>query len=328
MVDPKQWAICRPPLGDVSSNNTYHKQFHVDLGQGIGIYDLDDFKKQFSVLTKHYIAGEQYTHWQQDAYAHAVHKQPSDAYVLYVPAGTQQNTSITLPARSSKCCLAYRIYIFIGNGARVTIQHDQRGNAHNNITIHLEPGAQLVLLQSNRHAQEQYTYIACYQQQRSRLEFHGWYTHQTYNHLNVFLQEDHAESDIKLGLDSHDDMHSWFKTTQVHQAPDTRSNLLLKGLLRGQARSVHLGMIHIDEGAQRVQADLSSRYLLLSNQAQAYTVPSLEVLTDDVHCSHASAIGSFDQEQLFYMMSRGLSVSLAKGLLADAFFNGLWRQTA
>ena len=98
--------------------------------------------------------------------------------------------------------------------------------------------------------------------------------------------------------------------------------------MRDQARSVHLGMIHIDEGAQRVQADLSSRYLLLSNQAQAYTVPSLEVLTDDVHCSHASAIGSFDQEQLFYMMSRGLSVSLAKGLLADAFFNGLWRQTA
>ena len=326
MVDAKQWAICRPPVGDVS-NNKYRKQVYITLGNGIGIYDPDDFVEQFPKFGQQYIKTMVYNHWQQDAYAHAVHKRPSDAYVLYVPAGTEQNAGIALPARSSKYCLAYRIYILIGQDARVTIQHNQWGSAHNNITVHLEPHAQLTLLQSNKYAQEQYTHIACYQQQRSTLNFHGWYTNPTYNHLTVFLQEDHAEVEIKLGLDSHDDMHSWFKTSQVHQAPDTRSNLLLKGLLHNRSRSTHMGMIHIDEGAQRVQADLSSRYLLLHNQAQAYTVPSLEVLTDDVHCSHASAIGSFDEEQLFYMMSRGVSAALAKRLLAEAFFNGLW-QTA
>ncbi len=325
MVDAKQWAICRPPSARRDSELRVQKQDYINPGNGIGIHDIADFVERFPKLGQQYIKTMVYNHWQQDAYARAVHKQPSDAYVLYVPAGTQQNAGITLPARSSKHCLAYRIYILIGQNARVTIQHDQWGNAHNNITIHLEPGAQLTLLQTNKHAQEQYTHLACYQQQRSNFNFHGWYTHATYNYLNVFFQEDHAEADIKLGLDSHGDMHSWFKTTQVHQAPDTRSNLLLKGLLHDTSRSTHVGMIHIDEGAQRVQADLSSRYLLLSNQAQAYTVPSLEVLTDDVYCSHASAIGSFDQEQLFYMMSRGLSAELAKELLADAFFNDLWQ---
>ncbi len=327
MVDTKRWSICRPPAINPSIHTAYRQQAYINLGNGIGIYDVVDFNKQFPELTQRYILHNQYNHFKQDPYARAVSEQPSDAYVLYVPAGVRHEHCIMLPTRLSKQILSYRIYIIIGCNAQITLQHDQWGSAQHHITMHLESSAQLTFMQSNKHAQEQYTYIACYQQQRSKLNLHGWYMHAAYTHMQFYVQEQYAQAEIKLGIESHAAMHSWFKTAQTHQASDTQSSLLLKGLLHDVARSSHMGMIHIDEGVHRIEADLQSHYLLLSNQAQAYTLPSLEVLSEDVQCAHGSAIGSFDEEQLFYMMSRGLSAAQGQRVLAQAFFNGLW-QTA
>lgn len=319
----KEWAIVKEPSLEMCAQH-YYTQTYIDLGDGSGIYDIAEFRAIFPHLAERYIDADTYNHWQDDAYAKHVHERSNKAYVLYIAPGTQHEMVLSLPVVLSKVQLGYTIYIIVGAQAVATIHYDQLGDAYTHMTVHLEARSVLTLLQSNKHAKKQYTYLACYQRCESSFIMHGWYRGVTYNHMRFFLQEQFAQAEISLGIDANSACHSWFKTVQMHQASATESKLVLKGLVSDTAKSVHKGMIYIDHGLERVTAKLTSRYLLLNNNAQAYTVPSLEVLSPDVQCAHASAIGSYDQGQLFYLQSRGISQQKAQELLRSAFFKGFW----
>lgn len=113
-------------------------------------------------------------------------------------------------------------------------------------------------------------------------------------------------------------------TLQHHIVPHTRSTLIMKGLLRDNAQSQYHGTVRIEKDARGSCASQENKNMLLSNRARALSVPSLEVLTHDVQCSHGSAIGRFDDEQLFYAASRGIDEKVAQQLLAHAFFADLF----
>jgi len=97
------------------------------------------------------------------------------------------------------------------------------------------------------------------------------------------------------------------RTLQNHTAPHTTSDLLFKTALRGQARSVFAGLIHVHKKAQKSDAYQANRNLLLSQTARVETLPKLEIEADDVRCTHGATIGTLDQDQRFYLMTRGLS---------------------
>ncbi|MEA2827663.1 MAG: Fe-S cluster assembly protein SufD [Actinomycetota bacterium] len=113
-------------------------------------------------------------------------------------------------------------------------------------------------------------------------------------------------------------MHD-FRTLQDHIAPSTTSNLLFKGAVQDHGRSVYSGMIRVRPEARGTNAFQTNRNLVLSEGAGAESVPNLEILTDDVSCSHASAVGPVDEEQLYYLESRGVPPVAAERLIVMGF---------
>jgi Fe-S cluster assembly protein SufD len=115
-------------------------------------------------------------------------------------------------------------------------------------------------------------------------------------------------------------MHD-FRTLQDHIAPRTNSDLLFKGAVQDQAKSVYTGLIRIGEDAKGSQAYQTNRNLTLSEGAWAESVPNLDIRTNDVKCSHASTVGPIDDEQRFYLESRGIPPETAERLVVLGFFD-------
>jgi Fe-S cluster assembly protein SufD len=114
-------------------------------------------------------------------------------------------------------------------------------------------------------------------------------------------------------------MHD-FRTIQDHAAPNSTSDLLFKGAVSDQARSVYSGLIRVRKEARGTNAFQTNRNLVLSEGAGAESVPNLEIETNDVVCSHASAVGPIDEEQRYYLESRGIPPEVAERLIVLGFF--------
>jgi len=114
--------------------------------------------------------------------------------------------------------------------------------------------------------------------------------------------------------------HLDYDTYQLHAAPDTTSDFAFKGALRDTAATVWRGMIRVEEGAQKTNAYQENRNLLLSKTATANSIPGLEILANDVRCTHGATLSQVDREQLFYLMARGLPRAEAERLIVRGFF--------
>ena len=123
------------------------------------------------------------------------------------------------------------------------------------------------------------------------------------------------------GSQTHD-----FRITQEHVAPKTTADLLFKGAVNDVARSVYTGLIKIGPEARGTQAFQTNRNLTLSDGAWAESVPNLEIETNDVKCSHASTVGPIDEEQRFYLESRGIQPDIAERLVVLGFFDEVLSQ--
>ncbi|HYM80444.1 MAG TPA: Fe-S cluster assembly protein SufD [Candidatus Limnocylindria bacterium] len=114
--------------------------------------------------------------------------------------------------------------------------------------------------------------------------------------------------------------HFHLHTLQRHLVDHTTSDLLIKGALKDRARSIYQGLIQVSEGAQRTDAYQANRNLLLSSKARADSIPGLEILANDVRCTHGATIGQVDEEQMFYLMARGLTRLQSQRLIVEGFF--------
>jgi Fe-S cluster assembly protein SufD len=114
--------------------------------------------------------------------------------------------------------------------------------------------------------------------------------------------------------------HLDYDTFQEHIAPNTTSDFAFKGALRDTATAVWRGMIRVEPDAQKTNAYQENRNLLLSPDAHADSIPGLEILANDVRCTHGATLGQVDREQLFYLMARGLSRGEAERLIVRGFF--------
>jgi Fe-S cluster assembly protein SufD len=112
-----------------------------------------------------------------------------------------------------------------------------------------------------------------------------------------------------------------FRTLQDHDAPRTRSDLLFKGAVEDVARSVYSGLVHLRKTAQKSNASQTNRNLVLTEGASAESIPNLEIEANDVRCSHASTVGPIDDEQLYYLESRGIPPDDAERLIVLGFFD-------
>jgi Fe-S cluster assembly protein SufD len=116
------------------------------------------------------------------------------------------------------------------------------------------------------------------------------------------------------------DQHLDYDTYQLHIAPNTTSDFAFKGALRDHATAVWRGMIRVEKDAQRTNAYQENRNLMLSPTTHAVPIPGLEILANDVRCTHGATVGQVDREQLFYLMARGLPRGEAERLIVRGFF--------
>ncbi|MFO8028202.1 MAG: Fe-S cluster assembly protein SufD [Opitutales bacterium] len=118
------------------------------------------------------------------------------------------------------------------------------------------------------------------------------------------------------------------RTYQIHNAPNAVSDLLYKNALLDKSRTIFSGLIKVAEGAQQTDAYQTNRNLLLDPTVDANSMPGLEILADDVKCSHGATSGNVDEEELFYMMSRGISKRTAMQLMVFGFFEEIIEKVA
>ncbi len=154
-------------------------------------------------------------------------------------------------------------------------------------------------------------------------------------HLGSALSKAHVVTKLMGGLAStklygfvfgkgqqHIDQH----TLQDHHAPHTFSDLEFKAALQDQSHMIYTGLIRIAKEAKQTQAFQANHNLLLSQEAKAETIPMLEILADDVQCKHGASIGPIDDEQAFYLMSRGVSREIAQRLIVMGFVESIIKQ--
>ena len=141
----------------------------------------------------------------------------------------------------------------------------------------------------------------------------------TRNNYHVEVNGEHAETQL-LGMtiasgEQHVDSHTFIS----HNAPRCHSNEMFKYVLNDHAVGAFAGKILVQPNCPRVEAYQGNRNLCSAPTAKMYTKPQLEIYTDDVMCSHGSAVGQLDEEALFYMRTRGIGIDEARRLLMQAF---------
>ncbi len=139
------------------------------------------------------------------------------------------------------------------------------------------------------------------------------------HNLSVIMDHEGAECWVDglyiVGTGQHADTHSVID----HKQPHCTSHQLYKGILDGKARAVFNGKVFVRHGAQKTDAMQTNKNLLLSNEAHVDTKPQLEIFADDVKCAHGAAIGQLDEDELFYLSTRGIHSDLARNLLTYGF---------
>ena len=122
--------------------------------------------------------------------------------------------------------------------------------------------------------------------------------------------------------------HIDHETRQIHHGDHTYSNLFYKGVLRERSRSVFYGTIEISDTAGQSNTYQQNDNLLLSKQARADSIPGMEIRTYDVRCTHGATIGRIEEEELFYLMSRGFTRPVAEGLAIRGYVEPVLAQVS
>ena len=139
------------------------------------------------------------------------------------------------------------------------------------------------------------------------------------HNIEVSLDSEGAECRVDglyiVGTGQHTDTHSLID----HRKPHCTSRQNYKGILDGRSRAVFNGRVFVHPDARQTDAEQSNKNLLLSGDARVDTKPQLEIFNDDVKCSHGATVGQLEEEELFYLLSRGLHRDLARNLLTYGF---------
>ncbi len=221
--------------------------------------------------------------------------------------------------------------VVLGRGARATVVEELLSDTAEGIAFH-GGGTEVFVGEDARlvygHLQDWGRNVFHYSNQRARVERGGelqWIqtvlgSRMTKTNSYFRLAGPGAQVFVHGFMFGDHRQHFDLHTLQQHQAEHTTSDLLIKCALEGRSRSVYQGLIQVAEGAQRTDAYQANRNLLLSETARADSIPGLEILANDVRCTHGATIGTVDPEQMYYLMTRGLPRTDAQRLIVEGFF--------
>ena len=264
-----------------------------------------------------------------------------DGVLVYVPSGLRlsEPIQIEVPVDSSGQAINWRTLVVIEDGAEAEVWEHWSSpgddvDAILNSVVELSVGQGAILRYVNTQDISEQAWIFATQRAQverdGRLDWAalGFGSARGKVRMETKLAGPGSEARVTGGYAGGPGQHLDFDTLQEHAAPNTNSDLAFRGVLAGGATAVWRGMIKVDPGAQQTDAFQESRNLLLSPDAHADAIPGLEILADDVRCTHAAAVAQVDKDQLFYLTSRGLNDEDAKALIIEGFLESLVERLA
>jgi len=260
--------------------------------------------------------------------------------VLYIPKGVAVEEPLHSVLWGPGANLAHvsHILVLVDDGASVTYVHesaspDEMGSNSMHagiveIQVMQEASLKFVELQSWGH------HVWNFSHERARVDRGGkldWIfgaigSRLTKNFSELDLAGEGAQGRMSGFYFTDGKQHLDHDTQQNHLAPHTTSDLLFKGALKGRSRSVWQGMIYVAPGAQKTDGYQANRNLVLSDGARADSIPGLEILADDVRCTHGATVGKLEQEPLFYLKSRGIPQAEAEKIVVEGFFDPIFQR--
>ena len=253
--------------------------------------------------------------------------------LVYVPKGVQLELPLHSVAWLTGPAHFSRVVIVVDDGASATVVHETASPANvtdqalhaGTVEVRVGKGAHLtfVELQSLGPSVWNFTHERVRVERDGKLDwiFSAVGSHLTKNFSEIDLDGEGSTGKMSGFYFANGDQHLDHDTQQNHNAPHTTSDLLFKGALRDKSRSVWQGMIYVAPGAQKADGYQANRNLVLSRGARADSIPGLEILADDVRCTHGATVGQLDEEQIFYLLSRGMPRAEAQKVVVDGFFD-------
>ena len=259
--------------------------------------------------------------------------------LLYVPKGVHVEQPLHSILWGPGAGLAHfsHIVVHIAEGASATFVHESASPTENAdalhagiVEIHVMQNATLRFVELQSWGKHVWNFT----HERVRVEAGGeldWIfgaigTRLTKNFSELDLVGEGARGRMSGFYFTDGRQHFDHDTQQNHMAPHTTSDLMYKGALRGRSRSVWQGMIYVAKGAAKTDGYQANRNLVLDEGARADSIPGLEILADDVRCTHGATVGKLDQEPLFYLKSRGIPQRDAERLAVEGFFDPIMQR--
>lgn len=226
---------------------------------------------------------------------------------------------------------AFRLLVVVEEGASVTIVDDYRGGRSSNGAIHVNVGVEIFA-----KPESQVRYITLQELSRQAVFHFALRTHAerdarvdsilvslgtavTKADVGTVLQGKGAQSESLAIIIGDQKQHYDHHSVHDHRADHTLSNFDFKTVLSGRAHSVYTGVIRIDRQASHCEAYQENRNLMLSETAKADSIPELEIMNNEVRCTHGATMGPIEPEHIFYLMSRGISRPEATRIIVEGF---------
>jgi Fe-S cluster assembly protein SufD len=252
---------------------------------------------------------------------------------VHVPKGVvlDKPLYVRIVSSAADAGLFWRLLVIADSGTRFTVVEeivssspDVRAYTNEAVELFVEEGAKLEYVSLQNLSRETWHFASHHARVEHDAEL-DWVTGGFGSKKGkVRIQNDlagqGATSRVTGAYFTDGDQHLDYDTFQEHIAPNTTSDFAFKGALRDRSTAVWRGMIRVEPDAQKTNAYQENRNLMLSPTTHAVPIPGLEIMANDVRCTHGATVGRVDREQLFYLMSRGLSRSEAERLIVRGFF--------
>ncbi len=278
--------------------------------------------------------------WRAEKFAAMAAAFGKNGILLYIPKGIQVEKPFhsLIWTTGSGLLNANQIFVWLEEGASATYVHETSSsemtgvqNLHAGLMeIHVCAGARLNFVELQSYGQSEWNFnhenVVVESDGEVDWVFGSLGSHLTKNFSDLNLVGRGSKGKMSGFYFTNGKQHLDHDTQQNHLAPDTTSDLLFKGALLGESRSVWQGMIYVAENAARTDGYQANRNLVLSEKARADSIPGLEILTDDVRCSHGATVGKIDADQVFYLESRGIPRKEAEKLIVEGFFDPIMQR--
>jgi Fe-S cluster assembly protein SufD len=260
--------------------------------------------------------------------------------LLYVPRGVEIEQPLHSLLWGAGAGLAHisHVMVYLEEGAAVTYVHESASPAESGgptlhsgiVELYVGPNARLTFVELQSWGEQVWNFS----HERVRVDRDGhldWIfgaigSHLTKNFSELDLVGRGAVGKMSGFYFTDRDQHLDHDTQQNHLSPNTTSDLLFKGALLGESRSVWQGMIYVAPGADKTDGYQANRNLVLSPKARADSIPGLEILANDVRCTHGATVGKVDQDLVFYLQSRGIPHAEAERLVVEGFFDPIMQR--